>query len=138
MKLPEDMKVNFYDAIKHLEYFLEIDNPQILKEHFTYAVQNATTKLLHYRKKYGVNMENEEILRDVIFIGASLFERLPSNPEYYKATIKAAFALVEIATDKSFDNVFVEKMLKAYKDFSCPPHFNVESLYFVFKGHLRC
>ena len=135
----QEVKLNYKAAIHHLGQFLEVPSNQkeILKIHLEYAINNATLKLLRYRKKYGVNMENEELLRDVVFIGTSLFERIPSNPMYYKAVVKACFALIEISTNKSFEKEFILKLLRAYNDFLCDSQFLTEAFYFIFKGHFR-
>ena len=136
----QNVKLNYKAAIHHLGQFLEIptSEKEILKLHLEYAINNATLKLLHYRKKYGVNMEKEELLRDVVFIGTSLFEKNPTNPIYYKAVVKACFALIEIATNQQFEKEFIKKLLRAYNDFLCNnSQFFTEAFYFIFKSHFR-
>ena len=136
----QQVKLNYKSAIHHLGQFLEVSpsDKDTLKNHLEYAINTATFKLLNYRQKYGISMEKEELLRDVVFIGTSLFEKNPNNPMYYKAVVKACFALIEISTNKQFDKVFINKLLKSYSAFQClGVHFSTEAFYFIFKSHFR-
>ncbi len=75
-------------------------------------VADATYKMQKYRSKFLVNMEKEELLRDVIFFGS---------------------------TKKKFDRKFILKILKAKSSFECNDgiHFQAEAFYFLFKTHFR-
>ena len=129
----------FNEAIEHLGKFLNI--PISLKEMYDRnledAINTATFKLLQYRSKYGVGMEKEELLREIVFLGTSLAERHPTNPIYYKATVKACASLVEILTKKTFDINFISKLLKANSAFQCNQYFSSETFYFIFKTHFK-
>ena len=135
------VKLDYKTAINQLSKFLNVrrENKEILRLQLEQSVNVAVFKLLQYRNKYGVGMEKEELLRDVVFLGSSLAERYPNNPMYYKALVKACFSLVEIAMDKEFEPEFIEKMLKANNAFQCNngTHFSAEAFYFIFKTHFR-
>jgi len=137
----QKVTLDFTTAINHLNNFIEIrkNEKDIFKLKLQQAEKTAVYKLLKYRSKYGIDMEKEELLRDVVFIGTSLVESSSSNFRYYKAVVKASLAIVEIETKKSFTQEFVEKMLKAMNAFQCNNgvHFSTEAFYFVFKTHFR-
>jgi len=137
----QKVTLDFGSAIAHLNHFVEIreNEKSIFKQKLQQAEKTAIYKLLKYRSKYGVDMEKEELLRDVVFIGTSLVEASSNNFRYYKAVVKAALSIVEIETQKSFTKEFVEKMLKAMSAFQCNGgvHFSTEAFYFVFKTHFR-
>ena len=137
----QKVTLDFTTAIKHLNNFIEIreNEKDIFQLKLQQAEKTAVYKLLKYRSKYGIDMEKEELLRDVVFIGTSLVESSSSNFRYYKAVVKASLAIVEIETQKSFTQEFVEKMLKAMSAFQCNNgvHFSTEAFYFVFKTHFR-
>ncbi|MFA6396549.1 MAG: hypothetical protein WCW84_11340 [Sulfurimonas sp.] len=137
----QEVALDFTSAIKHLSQFMEIRENEkdtfILK--FQQANKIAVFKLLKYRTKYGVDMEKEELLRDVVFIGTSLVEASSNNFRYYKSVVKACLAIVEIETQKSFEDGFSKKLLKAMNAFQCNNGviFSSEAFYFVFKTHFR-
>jgi hypothetical protein len=133
------IKLDLQSALHHLAEFLTIHkvHKDIFLRDIEDAVNIATFKLLQYRSKYGVGMEKEELLRDIVFLGSALYERHPDNPMYYKATVKACAALIENTTGKTFDIKFIEKLLKAYSSFYCNRTFNSDILYFIFKTHFR-
>ena len=135
------VRLDYKTAINQLSKFLSVrvEDKEILRLQLEQAVNIAVFKLLQYRKKYGVGMEKEELLRDVVFIGTSLAEKNHNNPMYYKAVVKACCSLVEIAIKKEFEKEFIEKMLKANNAFQCNggSHFSAEAFYFIFKTHFR-
>lgn len=135
------VKLDYRTAINQLSEFLNVrvEDKEVLKLQLEQAVNVAVFKLLQYRKKYGVGMEKEELLRDVVFIGTSLAEKNHNNPMYYKAVVKACCSLVEIATNKEFEKEFINKILKASNAFQCNggSHFSAEAFYFIFKTHFR-
>jgi len=137
----QKVSLDFKSAIKHLSQFMEIREQErgVFTQKFQLANKVAVFKLLQYRQKYGVDMQKEELLRDVVFIGTSLVEASSSNLRYYKSVVKACLAIVEIETGKSFEPEFANKLLKAMSAFQCNAgvHFSAEAFYFVFKSHFR-
>lgn len=137
----QKVSLDFEAAISHLSQFMQIR--EVEKEAFTQKFQQAnkiaTFKLLQYRQKYGVDMQKEELLRDVVFIGTSLVEASSNNLRFYKSVVKACLSIVEIETEKSFEIGFANKLLKAMNAFQCNSgvHFSAEAFYFVFKTHFR-
>ena len=67
------VKLDYKTAINQLSKFLNVrrENKEILRLQLEQSVNIAVFKLLQYRHKYGVGMEKEELLRDVVFIGSS-------------------------------------------------------------------
>ncbi len=105
-------------------------------------VADATYKMQKYRSKFLVNMEKEELLRDVIFFGSSLISQVKNKSDssiFYKSLVKASASIIEIETKKKFDRKFILKILKAKSSFECNDgiHFQAEAFYFLFKTHFR-
>lgn len=144
-KIHDGVNVDYRLALNHLNHYLFSKKmSDDTKDHITIyirnAIKNASLKIVNYKSKYRVNMEEPELLRDVVFIGASLIEiNNIDRIRCYKNVVLACISLVEIRTNKRFNKDFVIKMLKAKASFECyeGTHFQAEAFYFVFKTHFR-
>ncbi len=137
------IRFRLIDAMKIISIFLENEYEErekdIVRVQLEGAIQKAILKIGIYQRNFGIDMQNPELLRDVCFLGSCFLEQSTNNFRFYKAVVKACFAIVEIGTGKSVDENFVKKIMKAMSSYQCNSGvlFQTEAFYFTFKAHFR-
>ncbi|GHV07955.1 hypothetical protein AGMMS50229_15600 [Campylobacterota bacterium] len=129
--------IDFDAAERMLERHMKIDNLAIYKTHIAFAIKNATLKIARYQNALHINMQKVELLRDVVFVGASLVERGSAGESYYRALVCACFEIVMDFTGAKFEPDFIKKIASSKQIFFKQPHFNAEAFYLLFKSHFR-
>jgi hypothetical protein len=133
--------INNVVAIKHILSFIEFEKYEksILKLNLELANKNALIRLAQYQRNIGVNMEKEEFLRDVAFIGGSLIEIFKNNSRIYTGVVLACFDIL-MNRECKFEDEFITKMLKMKNYFLCncnQNEFQSEAFYLLFKSYFR-
>lgn len=112
---------------------------------FKESVKVGLLKMTEYQRTISVNMEKEEILRDICFLAGGMIEKHVNTSNIsvsiYKAMIAACFDIVEAKITGEFSKHFIEKIMRAYSiywsNYTGRMVFNSTAVYLMFKSHLR-
>jgi len=107
--------VDFSVAVKHPAYFIDFPNPiarNTFKSELKNMIKNASILLVDYSRSVGVDMQKEELLRDVCFLGAVVSWRFNHQRWCYDALVAACADIVEHATGRRYQDNFIKKLKK--------------------------
>ncbi len=140
MKKSPKIKLGFDVAIKQLLKFMDsevIKSKEQFLLHLRTAVRKATINLANYKEDRKINMEKEELLRDVIFIGSALLETTSQNHYYFNSLIASCFDIVEKGANITFNDSFIKKIATSKNEFVDVDGAKTVLLYYMFKSHFR-